>query len=486
MVKLLEPVDVVVKHAWLFGNRDDYHFADIFCKDPQADYEQFMQYLDEIRTSAIEEIYAISGTEALLRLAEMSCTAERIGALTSKHILSKAELQQFIIKTISSESDDIEKISKKRELIMGALRILPDNAESEDLIFTTVINCPNNHRIPLLTLAPYRRSTWNLARKLGTEVQGKYWKMVSRDMIFNCLPKDIEESAVNLFKAQRYDEALYSAQFYLEKVNPMILYEILLGIGGNSQNNQRSLVHENYVLSKAIRIIQDSIDLSIEQKALLEYNFLENLEKTGHYNLVYYVLENPDFWVNRIILAWKKEGKTENSLELGLPQKELKVEISRASHFLFNLNFFTKDINAEFITSKAIKHWITRVQNSSKLDTQLSIANNLIGRLLSKCPTGKDGIWPCELVRDVLEKITSEEMENSFFCCAMSSSGCVWRSSDCGGEQERELAKKYSLWSKELSFSHMKVSKILSKIATSYEAEGEFMDKEKRLRHRRP
>jgi hypothetical protein len=111
------------------------------------------------------------------------------------------------------------------------------------------------------------------------------------------------------------------------------------------------------------------------------------------------------------------------------------------------------------------------------------VADICIGKVLSCAPVGKDGVWPCEPVRDVMEDIQSESMMSGAHSGEYNSRGAHWRGE--GGDQERELAQKYSKWGEALQVSHPFVaSKLLMSLAKTYDQQASSEDTEARIRRR--
>ena len=96
---------------------------------------------------------------------------------------------------------------------------------------------------------------------------------------------------------------------------------------------------------------------------------------------------------------------------------------------------------------------------------------------------GKDGVWPCEPVRDVMEEIQSEPMMQGAHTGVYNSRGAHFRGE--GGGQERELAAKYQQWGKALQVSHPFVaSRLLMGLAKTYEQEATREDTDAGIRRR--
>ena len=119
-------------------------------------------------------------------------------------------------------------------------------------------------------------------------------------------------------------------------------------------------------------------------------------------------------------------------------------------------------------------------RDGSPVSAELSradIADFCIGKVLSHAPVGKDGVWPCEPVREVMEDIQSESMMQGAHTGVYNSRGVHWRGE--GGDQERELAEKYRKWGQALQVSHPYVaSKLLMELARTYDHEANREDTE--------
>src|SRR5262249_5748206 len=127
--------------------------------------------------------------------------------------------------------------------------------------------------------------------------------------------------------------------------------------------------------------------------------------------------------------------------------------------------------------------WIATVRQSCTELGRADVADSCIGKVLSCAPIGKDSVWPCEPVRDVMEDIQSEPMMEGARVGVYNSRGAQWRGE--GGDQERELAEKYRKWGEALQVSHPFVAaKLLTALAKTYDQEANWHDTEAGIRRR--
>jgi hypothetical protein len=130
--------------------------------------------------------------------------------------------------------------------------------------------------------------------------------------------------------------------------------------------------------------------------------------------------------------------------------------------------------------------WIETVRRACSELGRQKVGDHSLGALMSHAPIGKDGVWPCEPVRDALERIQADDMSRGITMGLFNSRGAHWRGK--GGDQERELAEPYRKWMNALQCSHpFVVSSILKPMFDTYERHAEIHDSEdeiqRRIRH---
>jgi hypothetical protein len=78
---------------------------------------------------------------------------------------------------------------------------------------------------------------------------------------------------------------------------------------------------------------------------------------------------------------------------------------------------------------------------------------------------GYDGIFPHEAIREKIEDIRNEELNNSFASHIVYGRGVY---NVTGGKDEYKLGQKYAEISRKLSVQYPETAKIFSKISNSY------------------
>jgi hypothetical protein len=103
----------------------------------------------------------------------------------------------------------------------------------------------------------------------------------------------------------------------------------------------------------------------------------------------------------------------------------------------------------------------------------------MIGELLA-CHDGREsnGSWPCIPIRDALEEIGTGDVFNGFEVGIFNKRGPYRKSPTEGGEEERDLAKRYRAWADESKIEWPKTAASLYRVAEGYEEQARRADAE--------
>jgi hypothetical protein len=122
-----------------------------------------------------------------------------------------------------------------------------------------------------------------------------------------------------------------------------------------------------------------------------------------------------------------------------------------------------------------LARWTETVRKSCAELSRIEIADIVIGELLASAQIGKDGAWPCEAVRTVMEDIQSKDMMRGAHTGVYNARGAHARGP--GGDQERQLADKYRKWAQQIRMSSPYVaSELLMKLTETYQREASRED----------
>ena len=100
------------------------------------------------------------------------------------------------------------------------------------------------------------------------------------------------------------------------------------------------------------------------------------------------------------------------------------------------------------------------------------------GRVLRYVPDDPDGVWPSRVVRDLVERIESPDLEKGLVLGLRNSRGVTSRGLTDGGEQERALQARYLTYAEQVGGRWPRTAALLRRIARGYADEARRHDAE--------
>jgi hypothetical protein len=485
----LEPSDLLNKHAWLFREVWVEESADEIEGVENIDFYKREERIKSLRTEALQEIVAQRGFAGLLELSECGNSPWVIGALAACAVLSEQELGELLRLALMPILTGREGAHSYKNLIGGAVRALVDDDKRGAVLRDAAAGLCEVGMVQLFVLAPFGKSTWKLVDVLSEAAQAKYWNEITPDWIHNA---DVEsnEGVERLLKAGRPRAAFSCVRFEPDTLDPQVLYRLLSAMaeGGNDQPGHYMLEH--YRVEKAFKHLNSSPGLTLDQKAVLEFAYIEVLARPwdsrdnyGIPNLERYVEAHPELFVQAVAWAYPRKDGATDPAEFQVSLERAKTMAQRGYKLLKAIERLPGYNDLGELKTDRLARWIATVRHSCAEMSRTDVADICIGSVLSCAPVDKDGVWPCEPVRDVMEDIQSESMMNGAHTGVYNSRGVHSRGE--GGDQERELAEKYRKWGHALQISHPFVaSKLLMGLAKTYDHEASREDTEAGIRRR--
>lgn len=484
----LEPEDILNRHAWLF---EDPWIAESDIDidgTEQHDLNKHQDHIRDLRIGALLEIFERRGLSGVLEISIRGKASWTVGFLTIKYALSDSEIKKLLCLALQEIVDDAQAAHCYKNLIRGALQAFADD-ERAVLIAELEAKLSEVSIVQLLHLSPFGKNTWSHVNALSPWSQAKYWGEVEPDWIQKS-DAEQREGVEFLLNAGRPVAAFASIKFDSTRIDARLLFDLLRAMAesGNEQLGQYMIEH--YHIENAFKQLNLSNAVSVEDMARLEVVYIDILDRSRDPkatpcipNLQRYIETHPEIFVQIITWAHKREDGGADPIELQIPPERIEVMWNRGYKLLKALRRIPGHNNRGEIEASRLANWILIVRQTCADLSRRDVADVCIGKLLSSAPQGKDGIWPCEPVREVLEDIQSEKMIEGARAGIYVSRGAHFRGE--GGGEERTIADRYRKWGQELQFSHPFVStKLLMAVTQFYDREASREDTEAMIRRR--
>jgi addiction module HigA family antidote len=487
----LEPSDMLNKHAWLFRDGWVDESADEIEDIQKMDFRKREERVVNQRADAMRKIWSARGVDGLLGLAQLGKAAWIIGTIAVlKGVVTEAQLIELLRAAFVPIRQGAQEVHALKNLISGALRATSDDVRRTRIINGVADGLSEEDMVGVLVLAPYASATWKIVDGLGGTARTKYWNEVVPDWLHHSDDEN-NEGVERLLKAGRPRAAFSCIRFHPEKLDAQVLFRLLSDMASGGSDKSGEYMLEHYNVEQAFKCLNASPALTVDQKAGLEFAFVDVLARPwdnradsyGIPNLERYIDQHPELFVQAIAWAYKRRDGGSDPEEFRVPSDRVKDMAERGYKLLGALQVVPGHDEMGELNAKNLGKWIAMVRHSAGELSRADVADSCIGKLLSNAPIGEDGNWPCEPVRQVMEDLQSESLMRGVQLGVYNSRGAHWRGE--GGDQERELAAKYRKWAQALQSTYPYVASVLLMgLVRSYEADANREDTDAGIRRR--
>jgi hypothetical protein len=473
----LEPPDVLESRRWLFEE----HAPDLGTAKLD-DFERYEEEVGKRRGEAVLEIEKEAGLNGLLELAAASPVPWTVGlALADSNDRHEEELLDLL--TAEEEANRAVAIAyfshrfrqrgwKWLERLLDAHESLPATAAARLLLSTS----------------DYPRA-WEKADAHGENIEAAFWAEFSPYDLgtnFEYIPLAVER----LLQAERPATALRLLGLYLRKDLPepdrvaILLADALdallkadasgqdIGPDGLAQHSFESFFD---FLEKH----RDAV--GTDRLARLEWAYLAALGYDPSVPTLHGALSSdPEFFV-QVVSAIYKPRSVESESEPSADERR----VAENGYRLLSSWSVVPGTEAEGrIDENALQHWVDEARRLLEEADRLEVGETHIGHVLAHAPRDSEDRWPAEPVRNLLELLQSETVEQGMRIQTYNNRGVTSRALDAGGEQERELAEMYQGWEKAFRNRWPRTAAVLRDLAVSYRRDAQRHDAEAEQRRR--
>ncbi|WP_203799322.1 hypothetical protein [Mycobacterium heckeshornense] len=464
VVQRLQPRDAYNQHEWLFQD----HLPTLDDIPRRENHQEYQQLLSERRRDAIAAIEQEGGLRRVQELAKSVEVSAAVGTALAEACPTYDD--ELLESTVSAEAVEVELAAQYygRRFRQGGWtwleNFLKNHPEATDL-----------QRARLLLVTTDFPKAWEVADQHGGDVPELFWRNFSPYGLGSNLDNK-ELIADRLMHVGRNATALHFIRIYFDAApegDPALAELIAKGLDGivASGGDKELLVLRQYDFAEFFEILEKAeSSLGRDRVARLEWNCLPAL---GHEPRVHaleaLMAENPEFFVEVVRAVYSPEAADSSDTSEG--QRQRQDAMARNGYSLLSSWKHPPGLVNDAIVPEQLKAWFDAVMELLTESDRVGAAQTHIGQVLAFAPPDSDGVWPPEVVREFLEEVRSDKLENGLLIAILNQRGVTSRGLEEGGEQEEKLADKYQSQAEQFADQWPRTSALLRAIAGTYDAD---------------
>ena len=467
-----QPEDPIQQVAWLFtpwprlaNTVDDNNGT----KPEEAVYEA--------QVAAAKHVYRAQGSTGLFSLIEAVEQPWILGWVLGRGVLVEAEEHQLLNELGASDG-------KRRQTASGyvAGRFLDGGWEWVDTVLSTNDSLhASTQKADFLLSLPCRAETWDRLEQSDRDTKRLYWTHVSPRVDND---SDSLQVVEQLLAYDRVWQALDLLACTLEKVSPshetvlnVLEQAVRTPIDPSIEHTFAAFLYDD--ISQLFDYISQSGDVDKGRLARIEWALLLIFrEKRRSFTILHRQLaRDPAFFVDIVSAAYRANGEEPREVD---EQRRFLAE--QAYALLCSARVVPGTQDDETIDATELLAWVHETRQLLRDCKRLKIGDEWIGHLLHYAKPDDDGMLLPEVVRDLLETVSSEEIELGIVVAVSNERGAQWSNPLAGGHQERQMTEQYRLQAQTLQFLWPRTAEVLKGLAQGYEAKARFSDHNADLR----
>ena len=135
------------------------------------------------------------------------------------------------------------------------------------------------------------------------------------------------------------------------------------------------------------------------------------------------------------------------------------------------------------VDAESLNEWVDSARDRLSEIDRIDIGDTAIGTALAASPPDPDGEWPGVAVRDLIERLRSDDVDTALIVALRNQRGVTSRSPMDGGDQERDLAETHKSQSRRFR-QWPRTAAIFTSLASSYEHDAGIHDRTAEARRR--
>lgn len=281
---------------------------------------------------------------------------------------------------------------------------------------------------------PAEKEYWEVVGSFGNLLVQAYWENISvvsiedenrAEGVGHLLEQGFYARAINLLGCMLYEgQDLAVSQ----------VVEALSRLGGSSDHLGDSFLSSN--VAELLKWLEQE-DFENSALPVLEFKFFDYVFHHEPSKALYHFLGNdPDNFVSLVQSVYSADDKR-------IPEELRSVYKQRCWSVLNSWQYLPGLRDDGSIDGEHLVKWVNCVRTRFNADSCERDYDGQIGEVLACSPDGKDGTWPAEEVRVILETLKNSRLEAGMIRGRLNRRGVTSRGVFDGGSQENAVADSY-------------------------------------------
>lgn len=456
VAELLQPHAPELRHRRLFSNR----FSDLF--EERGNYQEQERKLLERRQSAVQELLASGGTNAVLTFAKAVEAPMRVGIALGA--AADRDVDQAILpRLLEAKEKAFSELAGG--FVWGRFRTL----EWPWVDALDTANWSASQIGQFLACLPFAQTTWDRLTRLLGQDESPYWTRAAVNpyaaevglefAVDRLVQHGRPYAAVNCLAAMRHKEQPISSE---------LACRALMSVRDSSEEPH---VTDAYDLRAVIKAIQDNPDTNPDDLFRVEWAYLPFLEHDGGSSprlLEQRLADDPAFFCEVIRILYRSKHQTDPVAESSQQEKDI---AANAYCLLHNWRTPPGKRKDGTFDADGLCAWLDQVKSLCTQSGHLEVALLTVGHVLTHMAPDPDGLWIARAAAEALNAPDAKDMRDGFTTQLYNSRGVHGFTA---GREEREIAQKYRTQADEVeAHGYQRLAAALRSLADMYDREAD-------------
>ncbi len=442
----------------------------------EPDVKKHEDAVYQAQVAAAQQVYQAEGLSGLFTLIEVVEQPGVLGWVLGKSGLVEVE-EGHLLHELGSP--DTKRRRAATEYVAGRFSTRGWEWADEKLDANGPFLTPHQRADFFLRL-PSNAQTWDRLERFDDGTADLYWSQFVPwvENATDCL-----RAVDQLLAHGRAWQALGLLVFCLDTVKPeaklvMNVLEVVLNTPLETSMNQSLF----YNISQLFTYLEHAEDADEVRLAHIEWALLPlfRYENRSLKILHGLIAADPEFFVDIIAKAYRATDEEPRELD-----EQERARAEAAYHLLRSASIVPGTQDDGTIDLAKLSEWVGEARRLLEERKRLEIGDQCIGHILHHAKHEDDELWPPQVIRNLLEKLRSDNIELGLEIAERNARGVTSRSPTAGGEQERQIMTRYLAQAQKVQLKWPRTARMLRRIAQAYASEAHMNDRIAELREDR-